>query len=53
MEKYHPCRLIQDFVFLSPTRGCNRCISLHVFNKNCYQTPDDERQTSYDHKSSH
>ena len=33
-EKYHPSRVIQDFVFLSPKRGCIRCISLQVYNKN-------------------
>ena len=25
-EKYHPNRVIQDFVFLSRKRGCIRCI---------------------------
>ena len=33
MEKYHPSRVIQDFVFLSRKRGCIRCISLQVYNK--------------------
>ena len=32
-EKYHPSRVIQDFVFLSRKRGCIRCISLRVYNK--------------------
>ena len=32
-EKYHPNRVIQDFVFLSPKRCCIRCISLQVYNK--------------------
>ena len=32
-EKYHPSRVIQDFVFLSRKRGCIRCISLQVYNK--------------------
>ena len=31
-EKYHPSRVIQDFVFLSRKRGCIRCISLQVYN---------------------
>ena len=31
-EKYHPSRVIQDFVFLSWKRGCIRCISLQVYN---------------------
>ena len=34
MKKYHPSRVIQDFVFLSRKRGCTRCISLQVYNKN-------------------
>ena len=25
-EKYHPSRVLQDFVFLSRKRGCIRCI---------------------------
>ena len=33
-EKYHPSRVIQNFVFLSRKRGCIRCISLQVYNKN-------------------
>ena len=33
MEKYHPSRVIQDFVFLSRKGGCIRCISLQVYNK--------------------
>ena len=33
LEKYHPSRLLQDFVFLSRERGCIRCISLQVYNK--------------------
>ena len=33
MEKYHPSRVIQDFVFLSRKQGCIRCISLQVYNK--------------------
>ena len=32
-EKYHPNRVIQDFVFLSRKSGCIRCISLQVYNK--------------------
>ena len=36
MEKYQPSRVIQDFVFLSWKRGCIRCISLQVYNKNKY-----------------
>ena len=32
-EKYHPRRVIQDFVFLSRKSGCIRCISLQVYNK--------------------
>ena len=32
-EKYHPSRVIQDFVFLSRNSGCIRCISLQVYNK--------------------
>ena len=35
-EKYHPSRVIQDFVFLSRKRGCIRCISLQVYNKATY-----------------
>ena len=35
-EKYHPSRVIQDFVFLSQKRGCIRCISLQVYNKKQY-----------------
>ena len=38
MEKYHPSRVIQDFVFLSRKRGCIRCISLQVYNKSLEQT---------------
>ena len=34
MEKYHTSSVIQDFVFLSQKRGCIRCISLQVYNKN-------------------
>ena len=37
-EKYHPSRVIQDFVFLSRKRGCIRCISLQVYNKVKYHT---------------
>ena len=37
-EKYHPSRVIQDFVFLSRERGCIRCISLLVYNKFLYYT---------------
>ena len=33
MEKYHPSKVIPDFVFLSRKRGCIRCISLQVYNK--------------------
>ena len=33
-EKYIASRVIQDFVFLSRKRGCIRCISLQVYNKN-------------------
>ena len=51
-ENYHPSRVIQDFVFLSGKRGCIRCISLQVYNKNSYQTMDNVRRTSYDHKIS-
>ena len=36
--KYHPSRVIQDFVFLSRKRGCIRCISLQVYNKLIYIT---------------
>ena len=36
-EKYHPSRVMQDFVFLSRKRGCIRCISLQVYNKYIYQ----------------
>ena len=32
MKKYHPSRVIQDFVFLSRKRCCIRCISLQVYN---------------------
>ena len=32
-EKYHPSRVIQDFVFLSRKQGCIRCIYLQVYNK--------------------
>ena len=39
MEKYHPSRVIQDFVFLSRKRGCIRCISLQVYNNFMYYTP--------------
>ena len=35
-EKYHPSRVIQDFVFLSRKRSCIRCISLQVYNKYHY-----------------
>ena len=35
-EKYHPSRVIQDFVFLSRKRGCIRYISLQVYNKRLY-----------------
>ena len=35
-EKYHPSRVIQDFVFLSQIRGCIRCISLQVYNNGNY-----------------
>ena len=35
-EKYHPSRVIQDFLFLSWKRGCIRCISLQVYNKEKY-----------------
>ena len=35
-EKYHPSRVIQDFVFLSRKRGC---ISLQVYNNFMYYTP--------------
>ena len=35
-EKYHPSRVIQDFVFLSLKMGCIRCISLKVYNKEEY-----------------
>ena len=35
-EKYYPSRVIQDFVFLIRERGCIRCFSLHVYNKNLY-----------------
>ena len=37
-EKYHPSRVIQDFVFLSRKSGCIRCISLQVYNKIKYHT---------------
>ena len=36
-EKYHPCRVIQDFVFSTQKGGCIRCISLQVYNKKDYQ----------------
>ena len=32
-KKYHPSKVIQDFVFLSRKRDCIRCISLQVYNK--------------------
>ena len=35
-EKYYPSRVIQNFVFLIRERGCIRCFSLHVYNKNLY-----------------
>ena len=35
-EKYHPSRVIQDFVFFSWKRGCIMCISLQVYNKQIY-----------------
>ena len=35
-EKYHPSRVIQDFVFLSRKQGCIRCISLQVYNRKTY-----------------
>ena len=37
-EKYHPSRVIQDFVFLSWKRGCIRCVSLQVYNKDDLST---------------
>ena len=37
-KKYHPSRVLQDFVFLSRKRGCIRCISLQVYNKYHYLT---------------
>ena len=37
-EEHHPSRVIQEFVFLSQERGCNRCISLQVYNKKVYLT---------------
>ena len=37
-EKYHPSRVIQDFVFLNRKRGCIRFISLQVYNKCLYST---------------
>ena len=36
-EKYHPSKVIQDFVFLSQKRGCIRCIYLQVYNKIVYR----------------
>ena len=33
-KKYHPSRVIQDFVFMSRKRCCIWCISLQVYN-NC------------------
>ena len=36
-EKYHPSRVIQDFVFLSLKMGCIRCISLQVYNNKIYR----------------
>ena len=41
-EKYHPSRVIQDFVFLSRKRGCIRCISLQVYNKFAYLSLQNE-----------
>ena len=35
-EKYHPSRVIQDFVFSSRKSGCFSCISLQVYNKRGY-----------------
>ena len=35
-EKYHVSSMIQDFVFLSRKKGCIRCISLQVYNKEPY-----------------
>ena len=32
-EKYHPSRVIQDFLFMNQKMGCIRCISLQVYNK--------------------
>ena len=37
MEKYHPSRVIQDFVFSSQKSGCIRYISLQVYIKCWYQ----------------
>ena len=36
-EKYHPSRVIQDFVFVSRKSGCIRYISLQVYNKSICQ----------------
>ena len=36
MEKYHPSRVKQDFVFFSRKRGCIRSSSLQVYNKMLY-----------------
>ena len=34
-EKYHPSRVIQDFVLLSRKRGCIRCfICRYIINHN-------------------
>ena len=38
-EKYHVSSVIQDFVFLSWKKGCIRCISLLVYNKEGYPIP--------------
>ena len=32
-KKYHASSLIQYFVLFSWKMGCNRCISLQVYNK--------------------
>ena len=45
-EKYHPSRVIQDFVFLSRKRGCIRCISLQVYNEFQYSVQVENRLNS-------
>ena len=39
-EKYHPSRVIQDFVYLSRKRGCIMCISLQVYSNWVSRIPD-------------